>query len=130
LSYKIAHSTEKVEVNPMSTRSRTGRHTTDRTMHRPVDVTIRRAFPDDDQALRRLAALDGSALPEANVLVAEVAGELWAAVAVDDGHAVADPFRPTAELVTLLRERARHMRAGGTVRVTPLRRLVPLFGGR
>ena len=114
----------------MSTRSRTRRHTTDRTMRRPVDVTIRRAFPDDDQALRRLAALDGAKLPDVEVLVAEVAGELWAAVAVDDGRAVADPFRPTAELVSLLRERARQMRAAETVEVTPLRRLVPLFGGR
>jgi hypothetical protein len=130
LSYKIAHSAEKVEVKAMITRSRSTRRTTDRTMRRPVDVTIRRAFPDDDQALRRLAALDGSKLPQSDVLVAEVAGELWAAVAVQDGHAVADPFRPTAELVSLLQERVRQMHAASEARTTALRRLVPLFGGR
>jgi hypothetical protein len=114
----------------MTTRSRTERQTANRTMRRPVDVTIRRAFPDDAEALHRLAALDGAKLPQADVLVAEVAGELWAAVTVDDGHAVADPFRPTAELVDLLRERARQMRAAQGPAMTPLRRLVPLFGGR
>lgn len=114
----------------MSTRRRNKRQTTDRTLRRPVDVTIRRAFPDDDQALRRLAALDGAQPPQSDVLVAEVAGELWAAIAVHDGHAVADPFRPTAELVTLLQERARQMRATSDAHLTPLRRLVPLFGGR
>ena len=114
----------------MITRSRTRRQTTDRTMRRPVDVTIRRAFPDDAEALRRLAALDGAKLPQADVLVAEVAGELWAAVAVADGSAVADPFRPTAELVELLRKRVGQMHASQNGAVTPLRRLVPLFGGR
>src|SRR4051794_10479470 len=89
LSYKIAHSTEKVEAGAMITRSRNRRQTTERVMRRPVDVTIRRAFPDDDQALRRLAALDSAEMPQRDVLVAEVAGELWAAVAVHDGHAVA-----------------------------------------
>ena len=42
--------------------------------------------------------------------MAEVAGELWAAISVDDGHAVADPFRPTGELVALLVERSRQLR--------------------
>jgi hypothetical protein len=114
----------------MITRSRVRRQTTDRTMRRPVDVTIRRAFPDDAEALRRLAALDGAKPPQTDVLVAEVAGELWAAVAVADGAAVADPFRPTAELVDLLHERVRQMHAAQGGAVTPLRRLVPLFGGR
>ena len=43
------------------------------------------------------------------MLVAEVGGELWAAVSLDDMHAVADPFRPTGELVALLVERARQL---------------------
>jgi len=115
----------------MITRSRSPRRTTtDTTLRRPVDVTIRRAFPDDAQALQRLAALDGAKPPQTEVLVAEVAGELWAAVAVPDGRAVADPFRPTAELVALLHERARQMRSARDAGVTPLRRLVPLLGGR
>jgi hypothetical protein len=37
------------------------------------------------------------------VLVAEVAGELWAALEIGSGAAIADPFRPSAQLVELLR---------------------------
>jgi hypothetical protein len=70
-------------------------------------LTIRHATPDDADALRRLAELDSSHEPRGAVLVADVAGELWAAVSLEDYHAVADPFRPSAELVWLLIQRAR-----------------------
>ena len=75
-----------------------------------LGITIRFAYPDDAQALARLAALDSKPVPPGPLLVAEVAGELWAAVSVA-GHAsvIADPFRHTAELVTLLRERANRL---------------------
>src|SRR4051794_7902139 len=106
----------------MFIRSRNGRRPTD-TMRRPVDVTIRRAFPDDAEALRRLAALDGARAPHADVLVAEVAGELWAAVTIDDAVAIADPFRPTAELLDLLHTRAAQIRAAQDGAGAPLRRL-------
>jgi hypothetical protein len=99
-------------------------------MRRPVDVTIRRAFPDDAEAIRRLAALDSATPPRADVLVAEVAGELWALVTIHDDQAIADPFRPTAELVGLLRARAAHIREAQGTAIAPVRRLVPLFGGR
>jgi hypothetical protein len=77
----------------------------------PLDAglgfTIRFAYPDDEAALRRLAALDSKPLPAGRLLVAEVGGELWAAVTIS-GHpeVIADPFRHTAALVALLRERA------------------------
>ena len=79
--------------------------------HSPLDeglgITIRFAYPDDAAALRRLATLDSQPLPPGPHLVAEVAGELWAAVSTaDKGRAIADPFRHTAELVALLHERA------------------------
>jgi hypothetical protein len=96
---------------------------------RPVDVTIRRAFPDDEAAVARLATLDGASAPGGELLVADVAGELWAALPVDGGRAVADPFRPTAELVALLQTRAAQLRAGAP-RERALRRLVPLLGAR
>ena len=35
--------------------------------------------------------------------MAEVGGELWAAIEIDSGAAIADPFRPSGELVDLLR---------------------------
>jgi len=75
-------------------------------------LTLRRAASGADAAaLARLAALDSSPAPQGTVLLAEVGGELWAAVSVDDLHVVADPFRPTGELVWLLLERARQVRA-------------------
>jgi len=73
------------------------------------DVTIRYARPDDALALMDLADLDSSRAPDGIVLVAEVGGRLWAAHSLDDGHAVADPFRPTGELAFLLAERARQL---------------------
>jgi hypothetical protein len=72
-----------------------------------LGITIRFAYPDDAGALRRLAGLDSKPLPSGPLLVAEVSGELWAAVSVTgESPAIADPFRHTAELVALLRERA------------------------
>ena len=69
--------------------------------------TIRFAYPDDDRALRRLADLDSKPPPGGPLLVAEVDGELWAAVSLNAAtYAIADPFRHTAALLALLRERA------------------------
>jgi hypothetical protein len=73
-------------------------------------LTLRYAVPSDAEALDRLAQLDSQRAPRGAVLVAEVGGELWAAVSLDDRHPVADPFRPTRELVALLVERARQLR--------------------
>jgi hypothetical protein len=70
-------------------------------------LTIRPAGPADADAIERLARLDSSRAPGGEVLLAEVAGEPWAALSLDDFHAVADPFRPTGELVFLLAERGR-----------------------
>jgi hypothetical protein len=70
-------------------------------------LTIRPADLADLSGLDRLAALDSAAPPTGDVLVAEVGGELWAAVEVGSGAAIADPFRPSGELVELLRLHAR-----------------------
>jgi hypothetical protein len=74
-------------------------------------LTIRRAGLADTDALARLAALDSSAPPRGDSLVAQVGDELWAAVEIDSGSAIADPFRPSADLVELLRFRVERMRA-------------------
>ena len=73
-------------------------------------VTIRYATPSDSDALTDLAALDSSRVPGGDVLVARVGRDLWAAVSLDDLHAVADPFHPSGDVVHLLRERARSLR--------------------
>ena len=75
------------------------------------DVTIRYARADDALALLDLAELDSSTAPSGIVLVAEVGSRIWAAHSLDDGHAIADPFRATGELSFLLAERARQLSA-------------------
>jgi len=71
-----------------------------------MSLTIRTATTADKFAVRRLAVLDSSDPPTGDVLLAEMDGELWAALSVDTGAAVADPFRPSRDLVELLRFRA------------------------
>ena len=71
------------------------------------DVVLRRSTAQDAAALTRLAQLDGAPRPVGAVLVAELDGEIVAAVPVEGGRAIADPFRPTAELVALLKARTR-----------------------
>jgi hypothetical protein len=72
-------------------------------------VTIRMATPDDAGALHRLAALDSTRFAGGAALVAVVGDELWAAVSLVDGALMADPFRPSGELLALLVERARQL---------------------
>ncbi len=72
-------------------------------------ITLRYGFPDDEPAIARLAALDCAAVPNRPILLAEVAGELRAALSLADGSVVAHPFYPTRTLVDLLGERARQL---------------------
>jgi hypothetical protein len=88
-------------------------------------LTIRRATPADAFALRRLATLDSSSPPTGDVLLAEMGDELWAAVSVDTGASVADPFRPTGDLVELLRFRARRLNGHGDSHRRGLARVLP-----
>jgi hypothetical protein len=74
-----------------------------------MNLTIRTATTADEFAVRRLAVLDSSSPPTGEVLLAEMGDELWAALSIETGDAIADPFRPSADLVDLLR-----LRAGGT----------------
>jgi len=73
------------------------------------DVVIRRATAADREAIRDLATLDSAAPLRGDALVALVDGEPWAAISLDDGRAVADPFRPSAQASELLRVRAAHI---------------------
>jgi hypothetical protein len=101
-----------------------------RTAGNPVEtVTIRMSVPADATALVRLAELDSARPPKAvEMLVAEVGGELRAAVPLDGGRAIADPFERTAELVAILTQRARQLRPvprRAARRWRPLRALRP-----
>jgi hypothetical protein len=86
-------------------------------------VVLRRAQRQDANALDRLAALDGVRRPAGELMLAEVEGEILAAVPVEGGRAIADPFRPTADLVDLLR--ARTLLLAGRAEIRGLRRLRP-----
>jgi hypothetical protein len=74
-------------------------------------VLIRAARGSDGPALARLAALDSRPLPAGDLLVAEADGELVAALAPRTGRHVADPFRPTADVLALLALRAERLAA-------------------
>jgi len=56
----------------------------------------------DRAALRRIAQRDSRPVPEGELLVAEVDGELQAAIELATGEVIADPFRRTVELVRML----------------------------
>src|SRR4051812_14456092 len=73
-------------------------------------IAIRAATEADRAALQRLATLDSVAARPGEMLIAEVDGEPRAAVHVASGATIAAPFRPTTELVELLRLRAERLR--------------------
>jgi hypothetical protein len=66
-------------------------------------LVIRPAYSDDASTLARLAALDSRRPLAGSVVVAERDGRILAAIALDDGRTIADPFAPTADLVALLK---------------------------
>lgn len=70
-------------------------------------VVIRRAGPEDEREIARLAALDElPQLPRGERLIGELGGRIVAALDVRSGRAVADPFAPTSGVVELLGLRA------------------------
>jgi hypothetical protein len=72
-------------------------------------IVLRLATDVDAPTVRRLAALDDAPRLSGPVLLALVDGEPVAALALDDGRVVADPFRLTAHAVALLRLHAPHL---------------------
>ena len=85
-------------------------------------VTVRMAMDSDAGPLGRLAALDSAEAPTGPTVVAEVAGELVAALPVRGGGPIADPFRRTAAVVELLELRATQLRGGGVASQAARRR--------
>ena len=70
---------------------------------------LRFGTPADQPSLARLAELDSAKPPAQPVLLAEVDGVLLGALGLTDGSVIADPFRHTADLIALLRARARQL---------------------
>lgn len=69
-------------------------------------LVLRPATTADAADLERLAALDSARPLTGEVVLASVDGELRAALSLETGRAVADPFHPSLELVPLLRAAA------------------------
>jgi hypothetical protein len=82
-------------------------------------LVLRSATSADTADLERLAALDSARPLEGDVMLAFAGGEMRAALSLESGRAVADPFWPSADLVGLLRAAA-----GDRPRQRSLRRLV------
>jgi hypothetical protein len=78
--------------------------------HVTEPITIRRATDADRPRVLELAELDSRPAPVGETLLAEVQGKLWVAVGIEDGAAVADPFRPTVDVEWLLQMRAEQER--------------------
>lgn len=85
-------------------------------------LVIRQARIADSAALARLAQLDGAPpLLGDPLLIAEIEGLPVAALSLESGKAIADPFHPSAALVEVLRLRAAQIRGERPSRLPGLR---------
>ena len=90
------------------------------------ELKLREATDADAADLHRLARLDSQGRPPAGRLVVAIDRDvLVAAISVDDGAVIADPFRSTAPIVAMLRLRVEKLRHGSPRRpaLFSLRRL-------
>jgi hypothetical protein len=70
-------------------------------------ITIRHSSEIDQADLVRLAQLDDQEVPAGDALLAYVGEELRAAMPLKGRRVIADPFHLTADVIELLRFRAR-----------------------
>ena len=75
-------------------------------------VALRLAQADEGRVVRRLAALDDAPALEGQALLALIDGEAVAALSLEDGRVVSNPFVRTHDAVALLRLRAEHLKGG------------------
>ena len=80
-------------------------------MTSPASLSLRYATAADAGAVAYLSELDEAERLTGSVLVAFDGGRPVAAMSLDDGRTVADPFTRSAVVVDLLRLRARQMRS-------------------
>ncbi len=77
----------------------------------PVRTAIQLRLSACRDELERLAALSDRAVRDGDWLVADLDGTPVAAVSLQDGSTLYDPFRPTAQLVSLLELRRKQVLA-------------------
>ena len=76
-------------------------------MFSSTNYTIRGATVNDARALETLAALDSQAPLRGRIVIGQVDGRIAAAISIDEGRVVADPFQETGSLCAHLRMRMR-----------------------
>ena len=74
-------------------------------------IMIRTSEANDARELLRLAQLDSADPIEGRALIAEVNGSVRAALPLDGGRPIADPFAETAHVVQLLSAHAHALAA-------------------
>lgn len=77
----------------------------------PVRTAIQLRLSACREELERLAQLSDRPLHEGDWIVADVDGTPVAAVSVEDGTTVYDPFKPTSQAVSLLKLRRKQVLA-------------------
>ena len=75
-----------------------------------TSIALRLCRVGDDEALARLAALEEKPVPHGEFVIAEVDGRIVAALPLDGGPPLRDPFARTAHLLRLLELRAAQLR--------------------
>ena len=78
-------------------------------MHTKIDIqdlTIRMERAEDERNVIRLAQLDSAWPPAGPRLLAVSSGRPLAAISLESGRVIADPFLPSGPVVELLRTRA------------------------
>jgi hypothetical protein len=78
---------------------------------KPEAITIRPLAEQDVDSVERLAELEERPVPPGPLLLAEIDGTVEAAIGIEGGETVANPFAPTDGAVSLLHVRAAQLRA-------------------
>jgi hypothetical protein len=91
--------------------ARRGRSCTARAPHvaHGAVISIRLAGRDEDAAIERLAQLTECPAPTGRTLIAEIDGEVVAALPLGGRQALVDPFKPSSEVRQLLALRAEQL---------------------
>ncbi len=82
------------------------RHSTAPVQRARTGAAVRFGYPDEAGTLRRLAQLDDAPELAGEILVATIDADVVAALSLDDGRVVANPFVLTSDAVELLRRSA------------------------
>jgi len=77
----------------------------------PESITIRPLREEDVPAVELLAELEERPVPPGPLLLAEVEGTIEAAIGLEGGETVANPFSESGAAVSLLHVRAAQLRA-------------------